>query len=314
MMNNRTLLYIFLVILAIFFGAKFLKKDHKSSFDPVLSAVDSTQVDRIRFVTGGEEKDEFELVKTSGNWEAIKGNMKVPVPASSVSPLLSQLSSLNAEKILTKDNTRYAEYEITDDEASEVIVYNGKKELAHLLLGGFRFDQATRSAAAFVRKKNDPAVYEVNGFTVMGLRQSFDQYRDKTLVKADVNDLSKLDWTNSAGRKEAIVKEDGEWHYAGMEKIDSSRIQPYLQMLVNVKGVEFSELTSTEGLQNVERLTITGNNMIESIVISAYGHSDTTKPFLIHSSVNPDALFLSDSVGIYKRIFGDLRQFWPDGQ
>ena len=65
-MNNRTLLYIFLACLLVFFGAKFLRKEHTSSFDPVISAVDSTKVDRIRFVSGGPDKEEFELVSSQG--------------------------------------------------------------------------------------------------------------------------------------------------------------------------------------------------------------------------------------------------------
>jgi hypothetical protein len=54
--------------------------------------------------------------------------------------------------------------------------------------------------------------------------------------------------------------------------------------------------------------------MLEPTVLSAFTGQDTLAPFLIHSSANPVAVFYSDSLGLYKRIFADLRQFWPDGQ
>ena len=148
----------------------------------------------------------------------------------------------------------------------------------------------------------------------MSLNQSFDQYRDKALLKADPNDLSKLEWTNQSGRKEALSKEDGVWHYAGMEAVDSSVMKNYLLSLVNTKGNEFGDINSISGNDPVEKLTIYGNNMLAPVVISVYANSDTLKSMLIHSSYNPQSVFLSDSSGIYKQVFADIRQFWPDGQ
>ena len=313
-MNNRTLLYIFLACLLVFFGAKFLRKEHTSSFDPVISAVDSTKVDRIRFVSGGPDKEEFELVKSDTSWEAVKGQKRVAAPSQTVNAIISQLSDFNADLILTKDPSKYAGYEITDDMASRVIVYQGDKELTHLLIGGFRFDQATRSATAFVRKNDQPEVFQVDGFAIMSLRQNFDQYRDRTLVKADPNDLTRIEWMNASGRKEVITKEAGIWHYAGMEAVDTSAINAYLQSMTNTRGTEFSDNTPVNNQNPLEKLTLYGNNMIEPVTLSVYQNQDTIKTYLIHSSVNPDAFFLSDSTGIYRQIFSELRQFWPNGK
>ena len=313
-MNNRTLLIIFIAVLVLFFGGKYLRKDRRSSFDPVISAIDSTKVSRIKFITGGPAHEEFELIKTGTQWDAISGNMKIPVTPSAVDQVMNQLSNLEAKSVLTKDPSKYAGYEITDEMASKVIAWHGQKEVTNILIGGFRFDPNTKSASAFVRRNDKPEVYLVDGFVVMGLKQRFDQYRDKTLVNADANDLTKLEWVNAGGRKEVIQKEDGLWHYAGMEAVDTSAINSYLQILVNAKGREFCEMNSTNGLSLIESMTLYGNNMIAPTVLSAYANQDTLRPFFIHSSANPDAVFLSDSSGIYKMIFSDIRQFWPDGE
>ncbi len=313
-MNNRTLLLIFIGCLLFFFGAKFLRKDHGSSFDPVISSVDTSRVTRIKFISGGPEHEEFELIKSNDQWNAVKGKFNLPVTASNVTMVLQQLSKLEAKSVVTKDPAKYAEYEITDEMASKVIAWQGQREVADITIGGFRFDQNTRSASAFVRKNEGQEVYLVDGFVVMSLKQSFDQYRDKSLVKTDANDLTKLEWMNAMGRKEVIQKEDGHWHYAGMEALDTALINSYVQNLVNVKGIEFSDISSTDGLSLIEKMTLYGNNMIGPTVLSAYMNQDSLKPYLIHSTANPDAIFLSDSLGIYKRIFTDVRQFWPDGK
>ena len=99
-----------------------------------------------------------------------------------------------------------------------------------------------------------------------------------------------------------------------MEALDSTRFDAFLSALVAAQGSSFSDLRSTEGLTLVEKLTITGNNMTQPTIISAFAQADTLSPFLIHSTFNPMSIFTSDSVGLYKRVFADLRQFWPDGQ
>ena len=313
-MKNRTLVIIFLVCLVLFALTRIFRGHRQSSFDPVLSAVDTSKVDRIKFISGGETPEEFELKKSGETWEAIQGDKKVNATLSTVKSLINQLADLKAQRLLTKDPAKYPEYEITEDKASRVIVWQGNKQVTDLWIGGFKFDQAARTAFSFIRVAKKPEVYQVDGFLSMSLKQRFSQYRDKKLVKTDMNDLTKLEWMDAAGHKQAMQKQESIWYYAGMEALDTNTTKQYLKSLTMAQGTEFSALSSTNGLSLIEQLTISGNNMVEPTVISAYANEDATKPYLIHSSVNPDAVFISDTAGIYKLIFGDLRQFWPHGK
>src|SRR6187455_2652804 len=132
-MNNRTLLIVFGVCLALFLGAKLLKGNKSSSFDDAIVKVDSASVDHIKFISAGNHPEEFEL---------------------------------------------------NDSLASKVRVWHGKNQVADLEVGGFRFDQNTRSAFSFIKNANKPEVYEVDGFLSMGLKARFNQFREKQLVKA----------------------------------------------------------------------------------------------------------------------------------
>ena len=313
-MNNRTLLIIFGVCLALFLGGKLLKRNKTSSFDPQIIKVDSAKVDRIEFISAGPAGEKFELKKNGEEWEAVKGEMKVKASAENIQSILSQLSHLNVQRVVTKDVSKYAEYEITDEQASRVVVWEGKKEVANLMLGGFRFDQAARSASSFLKDAKKPEVYVADGFLAMSLKARFDQFRDKKLVRASTDDLTSIAWTDPMNHKEVITKEQGLWHYAGMEAVDSTKFSSYVDGLVNAQGNEFSDLKNTAGLNFIEKITLTGNNMTEPTEISAFSVPDTLKPFLIASSANPEAIFKSDSNGLYKRIFLDLRPFWPNGK
>lgn len=313
-MNNRRLLIIFGICLLLFLGAKWLNSGKTSSFDDAFITVDSAKVDRIKFIAAGSLPDEFELKKTGENWIATKGDLTASATGQNIQTILSELSHLTAKRIVTKDPAHYPEYEINDSLASRVEVWEGKKMVADLEVGGFRFDQQTRAAFSFIKKAKQPEVYEVDGFLSMGLKARFDQFRDKQLVKVTPEDLTLLEWTNSNQSKHAIQKDNGAWYYAGMEAVDSSSFISYLNNLTNAQGTAFSERKSTVGLTLLEQLKLNGNNMTEPTIISAFAVEDTLKPFLIVSSANPDAIFKSDSSGLYKKIFLDLRPFWPNGK
>lgn len=313
-MNNRNLLIIFLAAIALYFGGQYWRKHRTASFDPLIVAVDTTQVDRIQFVPANAPQDSYELTHNPEGWRATKGTIVITPKPEVLSTVLKSLAQLNANRIVTKDKAKYLEYELDDNKAGRVTAWQGNKKLADIFVGGFRFDQATRTASSFVRLADHDEVYEVEGFSGMGLKARFDQLRNKTLVNTPASELTAVEWTGASGQKKTITKEDNAWYFAGMEAIDSTRFLNYLNQLAGTNGVYFSDLTSVQGYTLAEQLTLQGQNLPAPITISAYDSRDTLKPYLIHSTANPDAIFTSDSIGIYKRIFSDLRQFWPDGK
>jgi len=145
-------------------------------------------------------------------------------------------------------------------------------------------------------------------------RSTFGQFRDKKLVHNDAGQLTSIEWTGANGRKQVIQKEDGQWYYAGMEAVDSTAFKSYLAGLVNATGSTFSDRSSTLGLTLVETLTLKGTDMPQPIIISSFQNPDNVRPYLIHSTANPKTLFTSDTSGVYRKVFTDLRKFWPDGQ
>jgi hypothetical protein len=313
-MNNRNLLIVFISCLVLFLAGKFFRGNKSSSFDPVIVTVDTAKVDRIKFISPGPDKKEFELKREGNMWQAIQGETSVKAETKPVTGILAALTMLNAERVVTKDQSKYPEYELDDAKAARFTAWAGDKQVADLAVGGFRFDQAAQTASSFIKKTDAPEVYIVNGFAGMGLKARFDQFRDKKLVHSDAAQLTSIEWTNAAGRKQVIQKEDGAWYYAGMEAVDSAAFSTYLAGLVNATGASFSDRTSTQGLTLVETLTLKGTDMPQPTIISSFQSQDTLRPFRIHSTDNPQAIFTSDTTGIYKKVFADLRKFWPDGQ
>ncbi|HEY3386229.1 MAG TPA: DUF4340 domain-containing protein, partial [Saprospiraceae bacterium] len=155
-MNNKKLLIIFISGIVILLTSYMLRGKRSSSFDPQITMMDTTSIEKIQFIAGGADKPAFELKPVGKEWEATQGNIKVIVAHDAVKPILSTLADLKAKRIVTEDKAKYSEYEIDDAQAGEVMVWQGGKQVAHLFIGGFRFDQVARTASTYIRKGDQP--------------------------------------------------------------------------------------------------------------------------------------------------------------
>ena len=321
-MNNRKLLIVFISGMVLLLAGNFFRKNRNASFDPQIVALDTSAIDRIRFEANGQMPEVYELKREGESWVAEKGGIGEPqrgsfgvtVGRGEIEGILRVLYHLEGQRIVTRDRSKHAELEIDDAQATHVQIWAKGKQVADLKVGGFRFDQMARTASTYIRKGDEDDVYVIDGFTGMGLKTRFDQFRDKKLVKSSAEDLTQLEWSRVGGSNQKIQKDNGTWYYAGMEAVDSTAFASYLTGLVNVQGAYFSDLASADGLTMTEQLTLYGNNMEAPTVIRAFMPQDTTHDVLIHSSANPSSVFTSDSAGLYKRIFTDLRPFLHDEQ
>lgn len=133
------------------------------------------------------------------------------------------------------------------------------------------------------------------------------------LVNLEVSSLTALEWQGTDGWRHKIEKEEGIWYYAGMEAVDSSSFKAYLNELVSAEGPSSDDFTPRQGLDLTEQLTLYGAEMAAPTVIRAYAQEGKSQ-VLIHSSAHADAVFTTDSTGLYKLVFKDLKKFFPDGQ
>jgi hypothetical protein len=86
-----------------------------------------------------------------------------------------------------------------------------------------------------------------------------------------------------------------------MEQLDSTRVAQYIAQLANLSGNEFVEETVSGAADKT--LEISGNNLTSPIRLECFVRQDTTFPFVIKSSMNPEANFGSDSSGLYQKLF-----------
>jgi hypothetical protein len=300
-MSNKKLILILVVLLGIYLLARFLSGNRESTFDPQIVAVDTAAVTEIRLNPKSEEHQEIVLKRGSSGWTATMGDRTVSTPYAKVQGVLGQLSSIMSERVVSKSKEKWAEYEV-DDTGSRVQVFNGKKQVADFVVGTFKFDQARRSASSYLRSSDEDAVYLVDGFLSMSFNQGFNTFRNNTLIKVNREDVREVAVVEN-GLKTAVSKGalDSHWYRNGMEQLDSTKAAQYIGQITNVMGSEFVDSPATG--DPVKSFEISANNQMTPLRVDCYLQADSTKPFVLHSSANPEAWFASDSSGIYQRIF-----------
>lgn len=306
-MNNKTLLYIFLGLLVIFGLSRIFSGTRDSSFDPDIVQVDSSAVTKIVLTPKAESGETVTLNRGSAGWTATKGDRSIKVPYSKVQGILGQLhSQITAKRIVSRAEEKWPEYEVNET-GSRVEVYTGNEPAADFIVGTFKFDQARRSASSYVRLSGEEEVYLVDGFLSMQYNQGFNAFRDNAVVKLNSQDIRGVSLRQADGEQRAMQKlEDDQWYLAGMELLDSAKVAQYVTGLASVQGYDFAGDFDAQRAELLKTVNVTGNNMIAPVEIRCYANTDTTHAFVLHSTMNADAYFLSDSTGIYHRVFGNL--------
>ncbi len=300
-MNNKTLGLVFGALLLIYLLTKLFGGNKERSFDPEIIAIDTAAIDKV-VVHPAQGEEVFNIVKTGPEWQLQRGADQYQATSGSVGGLLSNLSSIKADRIVTKNADRYSDYAVDENGGTRLELYSGSKKEGDIVVGRFNFNQATRSGISYLKKYDEDEVYSVDGFLSMSLNQSFDNYRNKMITSLNADDITRVVLSES-NLNMTMTRVDSVWRNDEGTPIDSAAAAQYINTLKSISGGTFITSQSDIG-DRLKSLTIEGNNMAAPMDINCYQSQDTSQHFVIHSSGNQEGYFFSDSVGIYDRIFG----------
>ncbi|MBX2816439.1 MAG: DUF4340 domain-containing protein [Saprospiraceae bacterium] len=302
-MNNKNLALVFGALLAIYLLSKLFGGNRERSFDPTIVQIDTSQVTRIE-VQPSQQGSPFSLKKSGGSWTVSSGSRSYTATPSAVRSLLSNLSLIEAERVVSKNPDKYLDYGLDDDARTSLSIFDGSKKLGGVEVGRFNYNQATRNGISYIRRSDAPEVFSVEGFLSMSLNQAMDNYRDKLLVKTNRQDLTRISF-QSPERELSYSLNGNAWVDTDNLPVDSTTMMQYLNALSSVSGGHFADDETAIG-EPRGRLTIEGNNMNGPIEVQCYASRDTSHHFVIASSTNTEGKFFSDSSGIYSRLIGNL--------
>jgi hypothetical protein len=178
--------------------------DHHKAADTTATAVDTApkilalkdaDLSKIDFKKKGAE--ELALAKTGpGKWQ-ITAPAPFAADQDAVSSMVSTLSSLNSERLVEDKASDLKQYGLAEP-ALEVDIATKDGKSQKLLLG----DNTPAGNAVFAAISGDPRVFTIATYTKTSIDKSPNDLRDKRLLTADFDKISRVELTS---KKQSIV-------------------------------------------------------------------------------------------------------------
>jgi hypothetical protein len=315
-LSNKLLLIIFaiLAILAIFVFIHDNKKGERT-FKSELFSVDSSAVTSITIYPKGRGNDIIKLAKSGKAWDVISNNKHYPTDSLVIKNLLHSLAHINPERVSGTDKASWKEFELADSSSFRVVVEQGTTVTADFRVGKVSFSQDRNSqnsrgnrnmeVKSHIRVASDDRVYVIDGFLSMMFSNNPGQYRNRTILKLDKNQLAKLTFIYPDDSSFVLARKGNKW-YVNDLPADSSETQKYLGSIENTNGNEFAD-ESVVFPNYSYTLRIEGNNMSPVEVNGAIDPG--SKKYYIKSNINSSALFGSLHPGVFNQVFAGKKKF-----
>lgn len=303
--TNKGLGFLFALLLLIVILLVVLDSGkNERTFREVLVDIDTTAVSEILIYPKSQNHKEIKLFKEDEGWKVtLSGGKTAKVTDQRIRDVVNQLLAVKPKRLAARDETKWNELQV-DSTGSRVKVLEGSRVALDLVIGRFSFQQP-RTMNTFVRLFNDTDVYEVDGFLDMTFNQDANSFRDGTIINADYNNWTQLQFSYPADSSFQLIKTGNTWMINGI-KADSTKSINYLRRIANLSNRSFLDNLNISELTNpIFTLNITTADL-SFIEVRAFIDSSG---YVLHSSENRDALFEGSSTG--KTIFVGRSEFLP---
>ena len=133
----------------------------------------------------------------------------------------------------------------------------------------------------------------------------FDDWRDKTFVYSEKNDITGIRFIYPADSSYSLFKEGTAWHVSN-QAADSISVENYLNSLGALNGQDFKDNYKPVA-PPVYQLMVEGNNLLNFTVKCYQG--DRTDEYILNSSLNPEVYFSSGQGGIFEKLYKSRKYF-----
>jgi len=320
--NNKRLLYILsglVIILLLTFVIKVPKE--KATLKGKILEFDTTEVSKIILYPRTGTGDAIEFSKNRGKWIVQQGTIISATQQGVVQEIFSEITTMKPQRLAATNKSKWKEFELTDSLATRIKFIDKKgKALADLMIGKFSYKQVNNpyggngrqniQGTSFVRLSKEKEIYAVEGFLAFSFNRKFDEWRDKSFLQSNKNDITKISFTYPADSSYTLIKKDSLW-ITGSKMADSLNIAQFLTTLSRLNGEIFKDNYKPFSSPS-HQLLIEGNNLLNISVKCYKGDSDDE--FILNSSMNPDVYFASNKDGIYSQLLKGESYFLKKGK
>ena len=237
----------------------------------------------------------IKLLIENDSWCVESGDKRYRADPSLPSAMINELNSMKPESVVATGDERRVQYEVTDSLGTRVKLFSGNNLLADLIIGKFSFSQPQKMTS-YIRLEGDKVIYGVDGMLGMSFNRNVDSFRDRTVIKSNSSDWSRLVYKYPADSSFTLEKAAEGWTVNG-QPADSASVAEYFHAIRNLSDSRFAE--NKTGMSGTHSLLIEGNNDMEKVEIN--GYYQEVGVFMDESSQNRGTTF--ESKELAEKIF-----------
>jgi len=315
--DNKTLLYLFAGLITLLLLTVLIRiPKQNATLKSKLVEFDTLSATKIIIYPRLLKDKPVEFIRNNGKWTVQQGSVVSAPQKEAVQEIFDQVLAMKPQNLAAVNKSKWKEFELTDSLATRIKILNKKdKLLADLMIGKFSYKQANNpyggyggynvQGTSFVRLYDEKEVYGIDGFVSPFFSRNFNDWRDKTFIRFNKDDLMNISFTYPADSSFNLVKKDKAW-MIGSQKADSSGTAGFISDFTSLDGQEIKDNFKPD-LNPAYQLKIEGNNLL-NINVKCYT-GESTDQYILNSSLNPDVYYSSKKDGLFAQVFKSQNSF-----
>jgi len=288
--NTKLLAIIFVALLAIVVLVEIIdNRKGNRTFKSDLVEVNADEITTIELYPRANNGKQIKLFKENDNWKVESDGKIYNADQSTAGQLISSLNNMKSKSVAATSKDRWEQFEVTDSLGTRVKLFNGSNLLSDVIIGKFSFSQP-RNMTSYVRLVDDKDVYGVEGMLGMTFNRNLNSFRDRTIIKSNRTDWTKLSFNYPADSSFVLEKTVDKW-MIGETAADSTLVVEYFNNIASLTDGNFADEVPV--IQPTHGLIIEGNNRMQKVEIKGYFIDNEN--FVLQSNQNPEAYFNSNT-------------------
>ena len=247
-LNNNILIGALVVLVGVFALSRWLRSPGlESNLRKQLLSLDTTNINEVRIKPANYKPLEVVLKKEGNHWRVYNGQQQADTEIGTVKSMLGVLKDLKVQRLASRKKDKWDTYQVGDGATQVSVLQDGKT--TEIFFGKSTYSQG--GAYTYVRLSKEDEVYAIEGFIDSHFNRTYNDWRNKTLLKLNQADISKITFNYPADSSFALEKRDSVW-FAGNVQAADAKVNSYVSQL------SFKTLNDfADGFASVEESTVT---------------------------------------------------------
>lgn len=299
--SNKVLIIILVGLIGIFALSKIFRSPQlESNVRKELVSLDTAKVTEVRLQPAKALGKEIKLIKNGNDWKVLSDSKEAKVERGTVKSMLGLMMDLQAQRMVTRKKEKWETFEVGESSTRVSVFADGKKQ-ADFRVGKTGFSQGQGQGISgtytYIRLTDEEEVYSTEGFIGSHFNRSFNDWRDKTFLRVNKDEVAKIEFTYPDSSF-VLEKRDSLW-LADNQTANTPKVDGYFNTIRFKNINEFEDDYVPSGAPLLQ-FSITKS---DGTMVTARAWPKTEEDWVLTSSFQEGVFFAGKTSGATKDVF-----------